>query len=77
MVLDLDDLPDDHMLHADVCIVGAGAAGIALALDLESSGHNILLLESGSLKPDPSTQDLYDGEVSDRRMHSPTDRYRG
>ena len=76
MVLDLDDLPDDHMLHADVCIVGAGAAGIALALDLESSGYDILVLESGSLKPEPKTQALYDGEVSDERMHSPTDRYR-
>lgn len=32
-----------------VCIVGGGVAGLVLALELERSGHSVLLLEAGSL----------------------------
>lgn len=47
----------------DLCIVGAGAAGIALALEFLGTGHRVALLESGGLEPEAETQDLYDGEV--------------
>lgn len=47
----------DHQ-EADVCVVGAGAAGIALALELEGSGLSVLLLESGGTTPDPALADL-------------------
>jgi len=57
-----DDLADGSVLHSDVCIIGAGAAGITLALELTGSGLNVVLLESGDVDPDPATQDLYDGE---------------
>ena len=42
--------PDD-MDSADICIVGAGAAGITLACELEGSGLKIIVLEAGDLKP--------------------------
>jgi choline dehydrogenase-like flavoprotein len=63
-------------LRADLCIVGAGAAGIALALELADSGLDVVLLESGGLEEDPRTQDLYRGTVADEALHSPPDRYR-
>jgi choline dehydrogenase-like flavoprotein len=76
MLLDASDLPTGQPLTADLCIVGAGAAGISLALEFIASGLDVLLLESGALEADPLTQALYAGSVSDERLHSPPDRYR-
>lgn len=50
-------------LSADLCIVGAGAAGITLASALLPSGRTICLVESGGLVPDAGTQALYDLDV--------------
>ena len=58
------DLDAGARLEADVCIVGAGAAGITLARELSGSGLTTVLLESGGLEPDPATQDLYAGTVT-------------
>lgn len=52
------DLPDDY----DICILGAGAAGITLALRFAGSSKKIILLESGDLTLDDQTQSLYIGE---------------
>ena len=56
-------MPGDTQLEADVCIVGAGPGGIALAQALVGSGRQIVLLESGGLQIDPATQRLNDGEI--------------
>jgi choline dehydrogenase-like flavoprotein len=48
----------------DLCIVGAGAAGISIALELASLPIRICLLEAGGLKYDPASQALMSGEVS-------------
>jgi len=53
---------DEAVLSSDVCIIGAGAAGITIALELMGSGLDVLLLESGDIEPDPATQDLYEGD---------------
>lgn len=63
-------------LSADICIVGAGAAGITMALQLIGSGYDVLLLESGGRQAEAATQALYAGEVRDATMHPPPDRYR-
>jgi choline dehydrogenase-like flavoprotein len=76
MIEDAGQLESGQRLEADICIVGAGAAGIALALQFAGGSQSVLLLESGGLAPDPATQALYAGEVADERMHSPPDRYR-
>lgn len=76
MIVDADTIPSGCLLTADVCIVGAGAAGISLALSLSGQGLTVVLLESGQAKPHAPTQALYAGEVSDERMHSPPDKYR-
>lgn len=49
-------------LRGDVCVVGAGAAGITLALELAAAGLRVVLLESGDIGPDPATQALAGGE---------------
>jgi choline dehydrogenase-like flavoprotein len=76
MIEDAYDLPDGRALSADVCIIGAGAAGITMALELLGSHRQVLLLESGGLRPERDTQDLYAGSTVDGRLHSPPDRYR-
>lgn len=76
MLIDLNQIPQDTGLEADICIVGAGAAGIAIALELETSGHSVLVIESGGFKADKFTRTLNEGEVGNPRLHSPVDHYR-
>jgi len=47
MLLDSHDLPPSGTLEADVCIVGGGAAGIALALGLQDSSLSVVVVEGG------------------------------
>jgi choline dehydrogenase-like flavoprotein len=61
---DLRELDGGRELAADLCIVGAGAAGIALARRLAGSPLDLLLLESGGFEFESETQELYRGEVS-------------
>lgn len=63
MFSDADDRPQDEPITTDVCIVGAGAAGITLARSFIGSRHRVCLLESGDLEFDAATQDLYAGEI--------------
>jgi choline dehydrogenase-like flavoprotein len=76
MILDANTLPAQHALRADVCIVGAGAAGISMALQFLGTDIEVLLLESGAFEEEPDTQALYAGTVTDPRLHSPPERYR-
>jgi choline dehydrogenase-like flavoprotein len=43
-------LREGERVEADVCVVGAGAAGIALALGFEKSPLSVCLIESGSFR---------------------------
>ena len=64
MLLDANDLTTGETLTADVCIAGAGAAGITLALALRDAGLDVILLESGGFEDDAITQSLYRGTMS-------------
>lgn len=76
MITHANSIPNGACLQADVCVIGAGPAGISLALDLSERGFSVLVLESGFLQEDAETQKLYEGEVADEALHSPTDKYR-
>lgn len=58
-----DLLNADHAMtvHADVCVIGAGAAGVALARDLNTAGRSVCLLEGGGLDFEADTQALFAG----------------
>ena len=60
-ILDAYDLDDGTVLRAPVCIIGGGAAGITLALELDALGVDSLVLESGGREYEDDTQGLYRG----------------
>ena len=76
MIENANQVPRGTAIQADVCIVGAGAAGIPLALSLTGKGLSVVLLEAGERSQDPKAQVHYQGEVANERMHSPLHRYR-
>jgi choline dehydrogenase-like flavoprotein len=51
-------------LDADVCVVGAGPAGLTLARELASRGRRIIVIESGGRNLDPAAQALSDGTTT-------------
>ena len=61
MLSDFLEMPDGRHLHADVCIVGAGPAGITLARGLAKHGHAVCLLESGGAEFEQDAQSLNTG----------------
>lgn len=63
-------------LRADVCVVGSGAAGVPLTLELARRGKSVLLLESGGLAFDAEIQSLYEGENLGHPMELDYGRYR-
>lgn len=46
------------VIDADVCVVGAGPAGLAVALELSGAGLRVALLESGGRSIEPATAAL-------------------
>ena len=66
MHTDAATLPDGTQLEGDVCIVGAGAAGIALALEWIGTSQRVILLEGGGFDMEPHVQGLYQGEIVGR-----------
>ena len=76
MIIDARQLPSDHIIECDVCIVGAGAAGITLAHELRDAGMEVVLLESGGVRLEADTQDLDKGDVVGPNCHPPLHQFR-
>jgi choline dehydrogenase-like flavoprotein len=66
MFVDLRAIPDGTNISGEVCIIGAGAAGITLARELNGSAMACVLLESGGGEFDSKTQELYAGDIIGR-----------
>jgi len=62
VLIDGRAVPRNSTLDTDVCIVGAGAAGITLAMELAGKPFRVLLMESGGLEFEGDTQSLYRGK---------------
>lgn len=56
-------------MKTEVAVVGAGPAGIVMALELARKGHDVLLIESGGRRPDERTQALGDAAMADPAKH--------
>ena len=63
MIEDLRDLPHGTTVAADVCVLGAGAAGITITRELARSALRVCLVEGGGMKYEfPDSQLLYQGD---------------
>jgi choline dehydrogenase-like flavoprotein len=62
VIRDLRDGSGSAEVEADVCLVGGGAAAIAIASRLAGSKLRVALLEAGGLASENATQALYRGE---------------
>jgi choline dehydrogenase-like flavoprotein len=63
----------DSIPNCDICVVGAGPVGIALALACERNGRSVLVLESGHEQPDRFAATLTAGHVVDAGRHAAPD----
>ena len=63
MLIDSRNLAADEVIETEVCIVGAGPAGITLARELIGQDFRVCLLESGDLEFNQETQSLSEGET--------------
>ncbi|HEX2102781.1 MAG TPA: GMC family oxidoreductase [Solirubrobacteraceae bacterium] len=61
MFADARRVPERTEIQTDVCVVGAGAAGITLAKHFSGRRTRVVLLESGGFELDAETQQLCDG----------------
>jgi choline dehydrogenase-like flavoprotein len=64
MFVDARQIADDDVVRTELCIIGAGAAGITIARALAGSGHGIVVLESGGLESDAATTALNEGDIT-------------
>ena len=71
MIITADSLSGDTTLSADLAVIGAGPAGIVVAMEVASRGFDVLLVESGYEKFSPDAQYLADAEELDSSLHSP------
>jgi len=71
MFIDAETLEDQYTFNSDFAVVGAGPAGIVLALELAKSGYEVALIESGKFKFSQSIQNLGDASYFDPKVHAP------
>lgn len=70
MILDAHDLTGSALSSADVVIIGAGPAGIVVALEMARSGCEVLLIESGLQSYSERIQLLSDAAEYDHDLHA-------
>jgi choline dehydrogenase-like flavoprotein len=62
MFLDARRAQEGEVQRTVVCVIGAGPAGLTLALEFERRGIGTVVLESGGFRPDARTTRLLEGE---------------
>ncbi len=73
MIVDLEQASLPPELEADLCIVGAGAAGIAIALAFVGGNHRVIVLESGGERPEPDVEALLQSDLRGLRCATALD----
>jgi choline dehydrogenase-like flavoprotein len=66
MHIDARTLDNGTLIEGDLCIIGAGAAGVSIALEWMGSNRKVILLEGGGFNVESQMQALYQGKSLDR-----------
>jgi choline dehydrogenase-like flavoprotein len=69
MHIDARTLPNNTLIEGDICIIGAGAAGISMALEWINTPYKVILLEGGGFQYENQMQDLYKGKTTGQRYY--------
>ena len=69
MHIDIRTLQNGSEIEGDLCIIGAGAAGISMALEWANSTKRVILLEGGGFNVEAEMQNLYKGESIGQRYY--------
>ena len=69
MHTDARTLESGALIEGDICIVGAGAAGISIALEFLNSPYKVILLEGGGFEYEERMQALYDGKITGQNYY--------
>lgn len=76
MLIDFKTAEVGSLLQADICVIGGGPAGIAIARDFIGTGRSVILLESGGLQFDREVQSLDEGTNTRGDFSLRTSRFR-
>jgi choline dehydrogenase-like flavoprotein len=64
MHTDARNLDNEKIILGDICIIGAGAAGISMALEFIDTKYQVVVLEGGGFEYDDRIQELYNGKTT-------------
>ncbi|MGG9964680.1 GMC oxidoreductase [Ferruginibacter sp. SUN106] len=64
MHIDARQIDNQSVIEGDICIIGAGAAGISIALEWMNTPYKVILLEGGGFDYDDKVQELYNGKLT-------------
>jgi choline dehydrogenase-like flavoprotein len=57
-------IENNTLIQGDICIIGAGAAGISIAMEFINTPYKIILLEGGGFEYEERIQELYEGKTT-------------
>ncbi len=72
MLIEAESLQESEHLEADICIVGAGIAGLAVVREFLDGGQSVLLLESGAASGDGGANQFNETENAGLPYLSPS-----
>jgi choline dehydrogenase-like flavoprotein len=76
VILDAKNIESLAHLTTDVCVVGSGAAGITLALELSRRKIDVIVLTGGRERESAADRDLYRGTPDSGHPHEPLEENR-
>jgi choline dehydrogenase-like flavoprotein len=69
MHVDARNIDNHSRIEGDICIIGAGAAGISIALEWINTPYKVILLEGGGFDYDERVQELYRGRGTGQKYY--------
>ncbi len=76
MIILPSELNDNTLVETDICIIGSGAAGISIALEMLGLNKKVAILAGGTEIETVGNQDLYKGIIAREGFHEPLEENR-